>query len=1116
MSGLEALAIFGIACNVMQTISFACETASACKVVFETGASESHAQVLKTTESLNTALDELAKLLDPPVPASGPRPNGDVDDRALLTIARDCLAAGKQLEAEAKKMMLKTAGGKGKYAAAMLSVLKARWKKGNIEKLEKSLVDHQRVLETRLLMQIYKKHQADAKQILAATSGVDISIKAFLEALSRGHTRLEELVGNESRLIKEAIKEEAGVLGVGISDVKALVISESSKTREELGSTAADEKLLKSLKYESMNERRNQVAEAHDGTCRWIFRNLKEDEDSEEDENAEAMGSDVGGPFTEFLASPSERIFWISGKAGSGKSTLMKFLIDSDEAGMVIRTVIPDAVIISHFFWLAGQPMQRTIKGLLCSLLLAYLQQNRLGCSKILQRFPRVHSKESLSDWSNRDLEDVLFFALQDHPHGVCMFIDGLDEVDPSDGQPELLSLVQRLRGLNHDNLKLVVSSRPEPVLKKYLEQHRLLRVQDLTRPSIRKYILDKLREYNIRLDDLSSSEDSGFWGRYTPTERVVNSFLEKADGVFLWVALAVKSLTTGWSGGDSLEELQARLNALPRDLHRLYQEMWQRLNDDQQTYRKEGALFLRYTLDAIPTVPMILDPSLPESVVDGSTQPDLVLELSNGVATRVETRCAGLLEVNSDTREVSFIHRSAREFLEDTPEGRVILRCGEQQSLEQRVIRLLKAEVGTWPVRLLFEDGAVNPKYGLSRGEMRVAEASVDVMYVAHTLVHDGVLSIEGALEIMRPYRGAYEALELLRISRGPPLRAGMDRRSHGFLAMAVYDGFVELVPVEIARMSPSGKFSGAYIDYLICRAQVGSRYHSTLEKIACLLELVADTDTGPLYDIAPISVGREIITRGSIPFLKLSVSLLSRSDPTIPRCLVELLRQGGSFFGDTLVGMEIEAIDRVLNPGAERGTGHRGNTLFQVSSPHKWTKTSSARDPRLEKVILKVNATFLVELFSCICDQSQFYPDSSAADIEVLANAMKTSPNYVRASATVLTLALEEPAGALHSRDMVCVPKSRDCSDEIIAAIQNTIRLAEDPEMWISDGRGDLGYYIPGLAKLLNELESEDHHHVEMDEFLAGLAATHGFRILSDGEQYDRDITDPIPDPW
>ncbi len=60
----------------------------------------------------------------------------------------------------------------------------------------------------------------------------------------------------------------------------------------------------------------------------------------------------------------------------------------------------------------------------------------------------------------------MLFFEMCRAPHSYCLFVDGLDEIDSSDGgQFSLLELLQDLRD-EIPGLKMCVSSRPQPILK--------------------------------------------------------------------------------------------------------------------------------------------------------------------------------------------------------------------------------------------------------------------------------------------------------------------------------------------------------------------------------------------------------------------------------------------------------------------------------------------------------------------------------------------------------------------------------------------------------------------------------------------------------------------------
>lgn len=76
--------------------------------------------------------------------------------------------------------------------------------------------------------------------------------------------------------------------------------------------------VLKSLAFDDMYSRYDSVPEAHFKTCEWIF------------------NSNIRPSFVNWL-NHGDGIFHISGKLGSGKSTLMKFLCEDHRAEKELR-----------------------------------------------------------------------------------------------------------------------------------------------------------------------------------------------------------------------------------------------------------------------------------------------------------------------------------------------------------------------------------------------------------------------------------------------------------------------------------------------------------------------------------------------------------------------------------------------------------------------------------------------------------------------------------------------------------------------------------------------------------------------------------------------------------
>ncbi|KAL2041698.1 hypothetical protein N7G274_005482 [Stereocaulon virgatum] len=128
--------------------------------------------------------------------------------------------------------------------------------------------------------------------------------------------------------------------------------------------------------------------------------------------------------------------------------------------------------------------------------------------------------------------------------HRVYFFIDGLDEF--SGNQDDLVALFER--DIQNVNIKVCLSSRPSCVFEDAFGSIKKLRLQDLTEKDLQNYVSDTVYAVNqARL--LVSKQPWQFSNQ-------LSSLVENAQGVFLWVELAVKDQIEGLKSGDSLERV--------------------------------------------------------------------------------------------------------------------------------------------------------------------------------------------------------------------------------------------------------------------------------------------------------------------------------------------------------------------------------------------------------------------------------------------------------------------------------------------------------------------------------------------------------------------------------
>lgn len=291
---------------------------------------------------------------------------------------------------------------------------------------------------------------------------------------------------------------------------------------------------MEALAFDRMDFRRAAVDAAYADTCQWI---LKEERF-------------LRWTKPEYRKS-NRGLFWIKGKPGSGKSTLMKCILEQ------LQRRIPRCTVISFFFNARGGRLERSTEGCYRSLLYQMLEQvPRLRTSLRITNVPHRQGQ----DWEIAVLRDGLREAvLQLRNEALILMIDALDECDLREVR-DMVYFLDSLAASTSEHaidFNICFASRHYPTISLRFCESLTLETEICHTEDIRRYIFK-----NLHID---SEEQRSV---------LVQQMIPKSQGVFMWVILVTRRLNEQHDQGAALEVLEANLHTLLVDLDTLIQNI--------------------------------------------------------------------------------------------------------------------------------------------------------------------------------------------------------------------------------------------------------------------------------------------------------------------------------------------------------------------------------------------------------------------------------------------------------------------------------------------------------------------------------------------------------------
>jgi hypothetical protein len=446
-------------------------------------------------------------------------------------------------------------------------------------------------------------------------------------------------------------------------------------------------RILKQVYFDSMYVRENALERvpAEAGTFEWILDEseeplLKMDIKSRED------CSDAKDRFLRWLRNDNG-VFHISGKAGSGKSTLMKLLLNHDKTKELLNDWAGDKKLIFayFFFWKSSQDHnQCSLEGLYRSILFETLLQcpdlTREVFKKAYNTFLRKKSTNSMDKLVFRpgDFEKAFEILVSTSPpssdYRICLFIDGLDEYVGDDiNSLEHQKLADNLnKWASHENIKILASSRPDRAFEETFSGDFRIRLHKLTTQDI------TVIGYAMFEKHKAFKNNAEVRSRY---KELVELVVWLSRGVILWARMAICTLLNAIGRDTPIDKAVKKLWTAKGDINKLYEGMFKSISPDDLDEACKLLLLCaenkRHDLNAlsIKWLDEMEDSDFPakcemrpytdEEINRGHLMAERQLaDLTMGLLEVVERLYSSMQEDPYFGKRIVFFHRTARDFV--------------------------------------------------------------------------------------------------------------------------------------------------------------------------------------------------------------------------------------------------------------------------------------------------------------------------------------------------------------------------------------------------------------------------------------------------------------------
>ncbi|KAK5633126.1 hypothetical protein RRF57_008840 [Xylaria bambusicola] len=454
------------------------------------------------------------------------------------------------------------------------------------------------------------------------------------DLLDLRHVPQEQILGQAAAADQLLVRTE------GTQDIEAIW----EKTNELQIQKKINEWLLKWLSFAVMHRRLEEIPQTYGSTFEWIF-----DHDLE---NADYSN------FRKWLQEPRSGLYWVKGREGSGKSTLMKYIWQSPSTRKYIEQWQGSSELVTAAFslWKVGSSLAKSQAGLLRSLLYTLLSQKTdlipLAFShhwSLLYR--RMQDATQDPGRLNPPLVSDLVLALRKliDSRGdslkIFLLVDGLDEFEG-----DINAIVQLCKDIaSSSNVKMVCSSREigYEIFIQAFSGSPTLQLEKINTEDIEAFVKGSLESGGVAIGGKERAE-------------LARDITKRSEGLFIWASLVVTSLVQVPLEGDLLRQLRRRLEERPDGLTGLYDQLFRDIPNEQKEYTsKTLQILLEWVMvqtlyesesEGLESIPLrdlcLAEGKMAEVFRDPPVSKDEIAANCKNIEVRLQTQCADFIKV--------------------------------------------------------------------------------------------------------------------------------------------------------------------------------------------------------------------------------------------------------------------------------------------------------------------------------------------------------------------------------------------------------------------------------------------------------------------------------------